>query len=100
MDTRHKLAWIMTLMVLVAIGFAHSAFQPKNDVSQTANGFVFHDLNGNQNFDRGLFGLPAEPYGFSNTPVNKLRPPDFGSASFEFSGRDLSIEVTLRSLPF
>ena len=61
---------------------------------------VFHDINGNQEFDQGLFGLPAEPYGFSNSPANQLRPPDFGDASFEFSGRDLSIEVTLRSLPF
>ena len=38
---------------------------------------VFHDLNGNGKLDKGLFGIPSEPYGFSSNPTISFGPPSF-----------------------
>jgi len=44
---------------------------------------VYHDENGNNEFDQGLLGIPLEDYGFSNGAVAFLGPPSFEDASFE-----------------
>ncbi len=41
---------------------------------------VFQDTNSNNQLDRMAFGIPAEPFGFSNNPDSK-RPPKFDDAA-------------------
>jgi uncharacterized protein (DUF2141 family) len=42
----------------------------------------FHDLNGNGKLDTNLFGIPTEPYGFSNGARPKFRAPTWEEARF------------------
>lgn len=34
---------------------------------------AFHDLDGDEDFDRNLIGIPSEPYGFSNGAAPTMR---------------------------
>lgn len=38
---------------------------------------AFHDLNDNGKLDRNFFGIPTEPYGFTESPASKWRAPSF-----------------------
>jgi uncharacterized protein (DUF2141 family) len=42
---------------------------------------VYHDENGNDKFDQGIFGIPLEGYGFSNAASAFFGPPDFAAAA-------------------
>jgi len=55
---------------------------------------VFQDLNANGELDTRGFGIPKEPYGFSNDARGSFGPPKFKTAKFDFSG-DLEINITL-----
>ncbi len=58
---------------------------------------AFHDQNGNQQLDRGLFGIPKEPYGFSRDARGAGGPPEFRDAAFEVKdGGDNRVKLTLR----
>ncbi|OUR88109.1 hypothetical protein A9Q92_03480 [Methylophaga sp. 42_8_T64] len=54
---------------------------------------VFHDENNNQKLDKNFFGIPKEPYGFSNT---QLAPPSFDEAKFSLSTHDIHLLIKLR----
>jgi len=56
---------------------------------------VFHDENGNGEFDQGLFGFPLEQYGFSNDARGFFAAPDFDSARIELGSGRRSITITL-----
>ena len=43
---------------------------------------VYHDENGNHDFDQGFLGIPLEDYGFSNGAQAFLGPPSFEEAYF------------------
>ena len=43
---------------------------------------VYHDENANRDFDKGAFGLPAEPWGISNNPKVRFGPPHVSEALF------------------
>lgn len=43
---------------------------------------LFHDENGNDEFDTNLFGIPTEPYAFSNNAKGMFGPPSFDECSF------------------
>jgi uncharacterized protein (DUF2141 family) len=43
---------------------------------------LFHDLNSNGKLDSNFFGIPKEPYGFSNKQKGRFGPPKFEKASF------------------
>ena len=43
----------------------------------------FHDLNGNGKLDTNLFGIPQEPYGFSNNARPPFRAPYWEEAKFD-----------------
>lgn len=43
---------------------------------------LFHDVNDNGVLDTGQFGIPTEPYGFSNDAEVVMGPPSFGKCSF------------------
>jgi uncharacterized protein (DUF2141 family) len=57
---------------------------------------VFHDENSNGEFDENAVGMPLEGYGFSNNAAALFSPPDFKSASFDYSGRNLYQVVNIR----
>jgi uncharacterized protein (DUF2141 family) len=44
---------------------------------------AFHDENGNRELDVRFFGLPKEPFGFSNDARGMFGPPRFDAAKFE-----------------
>jgi uncharacterized protein (DUF2141 family) len=49
---------------------------------------VFHDENANGRLDKNFFGVPTEPYGFSNDAQGFLGPPSFDDASILLGARD------------
>jgi len=58
---------------------------------------MFHDENANERMDRGLFGIPKEPWGVSrNAGPSGFGPPRFDQANFGLSG-DMLIEILFRT---
>lgn len=57
---------------------------------------VVHDLNSNNKMDTNLFGIPKEPFGFSNNVMNPFGPPNFEQAAFNPQIDDF-IEIDLKS---
>jgi uncharacterized protein (DUF2141 family) len=55
---------------------------------------VFQDLNGNEILDKKLFGIPAEPYGFSISPAKFTRAPTFSESAFEYK-TELELKIVL-----
>jgi uncharacterized protein (DUF2141 family) len=49
---------------------------------------VVHDENDDGQFNKGLLGVPAEPYGISNNPRTLMTPPDFAQAAVRVGERD------------
>jgi uncharacterized protein (DUF2141 family) len=47
---------------------------------------AFHDLNGNGQMDTNPFGLPVEPFAFSNNAVGNMGPASWDRAKFAVSG--------------
>ncbi|TVZ57063.1 uncharacterized protein (DUF2141 family) [Lutibacter sp. Hel_I_33_5] len=43
---------------------------------------LFHDENNNKKMDTKIFGIPKEPYGFSNDATGFMGPPKFKDAKF------------------
>ncbi len=46
---------------------------------------VYHDVNGNEQLNTNLFGVPTEPYGFSNNARSKWGAPKYNVARFELN---------------
>ena len=57
---------------------------------------VYHDRNGNRLFDKGMFGIPAEPYGVSNNPPMAFGPPKLEESSFRVEGKLVPVAIKLR----
>lgn len=47
---------------------------------------AFHDVNGNGEMDKNPFGIPVEPYAFSNNAVGNMGPARWNRARFPVSG--------------
>lgn len=43
---------------------------------------AFHDVNGNKKLDTNFFGVPTEPYGFSNNARGTFGPPSLSEMIF------------------
>ena len=56
---------------------------------------IYQDKNGNGKLDRNVFGMPLEPYGFSNNAHGVMGPPSFGDARFQLTGSSTQIQVRL-----
>lgn len=56
---------------------------------------VFQDLNGNGRLDTNIFGIPIEPYGFSNAVRAKWRKPSFQDAAILFQQNSQVVRVKL-----
>ena len=56
---------------------------------------IFHDVNGNQELDTNLVGMPTEPYGFSQNARGSFGPPSFSDMAFEIGTEGSAMEVRL-----
>ena len=55
---------------------------------------LFHDENGNKKMDTKIFGIPKEPYGFSNDATGFMGPPKFKDAKFNIeANKTITIKV-------
>ncbi len=57
---------------------------------------AYVDRDGNGELNRGAFGAPSEPYGFSKDARGAFGPPSFAEAAFTFDGKSLSISFRVR----
>ena len=57
---------------------------------------LFHDENGNDKMDRGLFGIPKEGFAFSRDAPIRMSPPKWAEAEFGFAGAAQTIQVKRR----
>ncbi len=64
--------------------------------SQSTAIAVFQDLNGDGKLSKNSFGLPTEPYGFSNNARSLLGPPTFSKAAFDVSENTASMDISVR----
>lgn len=58
---------------------------------------LYQDCNDNGKLDTNFFGVPTEPYAFSNNPGNKWSSPSFADAAITFSPTTSRISLTLRT---
>ena len=56
---------------------------------------AFHDLDGDEDFDRNLIGIPAEPYGFSNGAAPRLRVARWEEARVVMAAEGFEETITL-----
>jgi uncharacterized protein (DUF2141 family) len=56
---------------------------------------VFHDENSNGRLDKTFWGVPTEPYGFSNDARGALGSPKFDDAAITLDGSDKAVVITL-----
>lgn len=47
---------------------------------------IFHDVNGNGKMDTNPFGMPVEPFAFSNNAKGRMGPAVWTDAAFDVSG--------------
>ena len=57
---------------------------------------VYQDLNNDGKLNRSNFGLPMEPYGFSNNARGQFGPPSFQAAMLEAGQPSTTIAVALQ----
>jgi uncharacterized protein (DUF2141 family) len=57
---------------------------------------AFQDRNGNGKLDRGLMGIPKEPYGFSRDARASMGPPSFDDAAFDVPPEGVSLVIHLK----
>jgi len=58
---------------------------------------AFHDANGNDEMDRGLFGIPKESFGFSRDAKVVFSPPKWQDAMFAHGTTPQRIALHLHS---
>ncbi len=56
---------------------------------------VYHDENSNGKMDTRLFGIPKEPYGFSNDFRPRLSAPKFSDCEFSVGDAGKSLRIKL-----
>lgn len=60
---------------------------------------VHHDPNANNELDRPLFGLPFEPYGFSNNAWTSFGVPSWDEVRFSAGGEPAVQEIAVHANP-
>lgn len=59
---------------------------------------VYHDVNGDRDFNRLLSGLPAEGFGFSNDAPSRIGLPPLEAVRFRFKAGDPPLRIAMRYL--
>jgi len=57
---------------------------------------IYHDVNDNNQLDKNLFGVPKEPYGFSNNARSKWGPPKYEAAKFQVNQALVSMRIDVK----
>jgi uncharacterized protein (DUF2141 family) len=58
---------------------------------------VYHDEDADGEMDKGMFGMPAEGYGFSRDAAAQFGPPSFESARLTLAGgQQLPVPIRMR----
>ena len=57
---------------------------------------LYHDVDSNGELKRGNFGIPAEPYGFSNDAPVRFGPPSWSAAKFAIDCETTTHTLALR----
>jgi len=57
---------------------------------------VYHDANGDEDFNRTATGMPAEGFGFSNDAPTRVGLPSFDKVRFRARGGESSLPVKMR----
>lgn len=65
-------------------------------VGQVCSMRAFRDMNGNQELDLGPFGMPKEPYAFSNNAKAQLGPPKPEATRFVVQQGQNSQTITIK----
>ena len=61
---------------------------------------LYHDSNGDGQFNRGTFGIPVEGFGFSNNPAIRMGPAEFEEAMFLWAGARTAITIQMQYSPW
>lgn len=56
---------------------------------------LFHDVNGDGKMGTNLFGIPTEPYAFSNNAIGKMGPAKWADAKFSITNGDNTHAIKL-----
>ena len=56
---------------------------------------AFHDVNGDGKMNANPFGIPSEPFAFSNNAVGNMGPAKWDDASFDVKAGDNTHAITL-----
>lgn len=56
---------------------------------------IYHDEDGDRDFDRNVIGLPTEGYGVSNNPELGFLLPDFDEVKFEAKEGENGLSITM-----
>ena len=59
---------------------------------------VYQDRNDNGKLDTGLFGIPKEPFGFSNDPKMGFGPPKYKDSAFTLQAPETTIQISVKKL--
>ena len=59
---------------------------------------VYQDKNDNGKLDTGLFGIPKEPFGFSNDPKMGFGPPKYKDSAFTLQAPETTIQISVKKL--
>ncbi|CCH02873.1 hypothetical protein FAES_4874 [Fibrella aestuarina BUZ 2] len=56
---------------------------------------IYHDVNGNDKIDKKMFGIPTEPYGFSNNVRPRMSAPSYDDCKVVVgeAGKTISIQL-------
>jgi len=83
---------------------AHSVAANAANVSATFEGLapgdygvkLYHDANGNGELDTNPFGIPIEPFAFSNDAQGRFGPAKWDAAAFAITPGENSHTITLQ----
>ena len=56
---------------------------------------LYQDVNGNGEMDKGMFGIPSEPFAFSNNFKPRFGGPSFEKCQFDFNKDNQSIQIEM-----
>jgi uncharacterized protein (DUF2141 family) len=57
---------------------------------------IYQDINGDGVLNKNFFGIPKEPYGFSNDAMGMVGPPDFQMAKIVVNQSSKMVNIRLR----
>jgi uncharacterized protein (DUF2141 family) len=58
---------------------------------------IYQDINKNNKLDTNIFGIPEEPYGFSNNAKGSFGPPSFKESQFSIpADKNVTMNIELK----